>query len=263
MKTIGILSLYDESPLWVMSAITSMAPALDHVVVVDGGYSLFPEALERPASSLEVAHAVTEACVSVGLAYTFFRPSSCFVGNEVEKRNLSLRLAEAARESAEDDWYIVFDCDNVAREIADDLRDRLAESGELVAEYGVYGAVDPQRIFDETGLETQEREGLTPVRGVYRALDGLMYGPAHWTVSLPLNGGERFWLWGNPNIHKPYSHDALDLTDLLTLDHRNSQREQGRKTRAIDYYRRRDDLGVEAVSQLWMPGLDGRPVPVP
>jgi hypothetical protein len=265
VKVFGVQIQYDESPLWIMSSITSMAPALDHLIVVDGGFALFPGSTEKPASRIECQEAVLEAAASVNLPLTYYKPNEPFVGNEVQKRQLSIDLALV--HATPEDWLIIFDTDNTARYIAPDIKEILASENaqdHIVATYAVCSSFDAQIMTDEHGWNPHTNfgpmENADPVRAVYRALPGLRYGPAHYYVSAPLDG-ELVWLFGDPGRTKPYA-DALDLTSVLKVNHRRAYRVEDRARRAREYYALRDGTGVEQVTQVWVEGLDGKPCPV-
>jgi hypothetical protein len=265
MSVIGILCFYDESPTWLSTAITTMAPAFDYLVAVDGGYELFPGAIDQPASSLECAHAVTEAAYAAGLPLVHYRPSEPFHGNEVEKRNLSFDLARSVSEG-EDDWFFVIDADYVGRYVAADIKATLAAADDFVsAEYARFDGVDYQALADQGVIRSDfapTRNGYTSVRGIYRALDGLHYESAHYVVAAPTSDGGKIYLWGNPGIHMPYVHETLDVTDYVKIDHRNSSRDRGRNERARAFYDVRDRFGIERLVTYTMVGLDGEPVEI-
>lgn len=241
MKVTGILCWYQENPLWLTAAITAIAPALDHLIALDGGYFLYPGALEQPSSNVEQSIAVLEATAACNLGLTLYRPSQPFMENEVEKRNMSLDLAETIKE-VDTDWLLVFDADMIARKFDRAyLRQDLQQSDHLVAQYARY--------------ESPEDEGFTPVRGMYRFVPGLAYGPAHWCVSAPTDG-PRIWLWGKPDIHEPYA-EALDLSSILKFDHRNTRRNSVRAAKVKEYYAQRDALGIERLADTMVQDLDG------
>lgn len=232
----------DENPLWLTAAVTSIAPLLDHLVALDGKYMLYPGAMQQPSSDVMQSMAVLEAASACNLGVTLHRPSEPFMGNEVQKRQLSIDLAMHFAES-EDDWCVVFDADMVARHNGlASARADLEQSDHLVAEYARY--------------EDPADEGCTPIRGIYRLVSGLTYGPAHYCISAPTSDGDRVWLWGNPNLQEPYV-DALDLTQTLKFDHRNKKRDRARHDRAWDYYGKRDSLGIERLTETLVQDLDG------
>lgn len=255
---VGILIWYDEPVQWLMASIASVAPALDHLVAADGAYLLYPGALRRPASHVEQSVAVVEACNAAGLSFSLVRPRSPWTGNEVGKRNFALQHALQVAKP-HDGWILVWDADQVARPFsAQHLRRDLVEAGEEYAA-AEYGNVQARREVD--GIDHgDDGYAVTRVRGVYRALPGLEYGPAHWTISAPVDG-QRFWVWGNPKLHQPYA-SALDVSQTLVFDNRAERRSPARVAAAKTYYEKRDAVGAERVAELMVQGADGvlRPV---
>ncbi len=255
MKVIGILSWYDESPQWLAAAVTSFAPAIDHLVAVDGSYLLYPSSMAHPNSPIEQSQAILEAAASVNLPVTLHRRNEPFYGNEVEKRNFTFELAKTV--ATEDDYFLVFDADEVIHSLAGDFKQQLQDSDCLVAEYGVYNwTTHLQDVHDQFGVNTiHEKNGVTAVRGIYKNIDRLQYVNAHYVVAGYIENCPIF-LWGNSNIHEPYA-DAEDLTHYLKVRHRNADREINRKQAAREYYTQRDKLNIEAVGMTWVEGVDG------
>lgn len=247
MRVIGVLVWADEDPLWLSAAVTSLSPLLDHLVALDGKYVLYPGAMTNGASDVRQSMAVLEAASACHLGVTLHRPTQAYTGNEVEKRQLSVDLAKHFAES-EDDWVLVFDADMIARKFSPGfVRNDLEQSDHLVAEYARY--------------EDPADDGFTTIRGLYRLVPSLKYGPAHYTISVEASDGERLWLWGQPAHHTPYM-DALDLTGSLGFDHRNTQRDRKRKERVGRYYDKRDALGVEKLGDMFVQNLEGEWVKV-
>jgi hypothetical protein len=54
---------------------------------------------------------IAEVCDALEMGCTMFAPREPFAGNEVEKRSVSLKLAETVAEPFED-WYFVVDADH-------------------------------------------------------------------------------------------------------------------------------------------------------
>jgi len=252
----------EESPTWLYTAVASTGRALDHLVALDGKYALWPGSLDAAASPVEQSQAVLEAAELAGVPVTLHRPTEPFAGNEVEKRNLSLDLALSVAD--EGDWLLVFDADMTLTGLAASFRDALGAYGGNAAEYARFDTLDPQALTDRDVLArnvTYLPTGMSPVRGMYRAIPSLRYGPAHWHVSYDAPDGVR-WLWGVPRRHRPYE-GALDLTGSVVFAHRNPARERGRREKAAEYYRLRDATGAERQARLFMEGLDGKPAPLP
>lgn len=240
MKLVGILCWYDEPVSQLAACVASFAPALDHLVAVDGAYWLYPGAMQRPASDREQAETITSVCGAVGLSLTLHVPNEPFMGNEVEKRNLSLDLARTV--AGAEDYVVVFDADMEAHHVAGDLRSQLEEERPLVASYGL-------------------GRSLEACESIYQLLPSLVYGPAHWTISIDRAevDGEtdcpRVFVRGNRDLHDVV--DPYDLTRELKVDHHHNVRSTDRRQAARDYYRRRDELGVERLTVIYTEGLNG------
>lgn len=152
--------------------------------------------------------------------------------------------------STEDDWYLVFDADHWVSGCRPEFRERLASTDALVASYGL--SQEPRKASELTPAQrasviahadhwwgTIEAPQQMPVRMVYRAIRGLRYGPQHWCVSA---GDQR--LWGPDPLA-----EALDLSDLLQMEHCWHARTDARLEQAVGYYDRRDEAGVEGAAE--------------
>lgn len=259
-RIVCVCVYYDESPSWLGQHMASLAPVCTDFVYVDGGYMLFPGALESPSSKIEAVHEIHEMARALDRAVLHYRPTRPFEGNEVQKRNMSVMLARTLPDFAGDpeSWILVADADTVATTLNHELPRLLHEAGpkHVVGEYtwqvtrrDWQAELDRGNKWAELGLK--ENEGTQRVRGLYRNLPGLRYGPAHWHVScdpIPkypdvnrycLN--DRVWLWNRDSMQVP----ALDLSKELIFEHRRTQRLSGRNEAAESYYQRRDTLRIE------------------
>jgi hypothetical protein len=242
VKIVGVLSWYDESPGWLATAVTGFARVCDEIVAVDGSYALLPGA--RPCSIPDQAEAILGAAEAAGVACTLHRPNDLFYGNEVQKRNLTVRLAGAG--CAIGDWLMVFDADchmfkcNPSR-----VRGELEKTECLIASYTVLDYDDylsDQDLADLVKKDDFQTEWTIRTRDIYRYHPTLMYGPQHWMVSREIDG-ERKWL-------RHSSPDVLDCHDLdasLVCYHRSKDRAWIRREAQRQYYATRDLHGVEAV----------------
>lgn len=233
---VGALVWFNESPTWLVRTISSLAKVCDHVVAVDGRYALFQHDMDwSPAPEAE---AVLAAAEGVALPLTLHIPRAPFEGNEVEKRNLLLRLALVHTES-ENDWIFVCDADEYV--IHADTRS-LLDAGPvatcLLEEY-----FDP---FTQLGPDGGVAKSLplpntwrTPVRRFYRALPGLQYVGTHYHVG-GWSLGEWVWLDG------PGKCEAFELRENVILRHENPRRAELRRQQAATYYSTRDELAIES-----------------
>lgn len=215
MNIIGILCWYDERPSSLAGVVTSLAKVgISHFVAVDGAYALYPAG--RAYSDREQHAAISEVCKSLDIGCTLFAPSEPFVGNEVEKRCLSLRLAETVAEPNED-WYFVVDADHFVR-----------------SAIGHRGLLQETR-HDVAAIRLTEGEGSMQCRCVLRAIPGLRYEGNHFTLMTP----------DGRNLHTA-AKGVLDLM-RVEVEHRVGQRDGGRREKQLHYYERRDRLGVEGL----------------
>lgn len=240
MRLIAVLSWFNESPSWLSALAASAARVCDHLVAVDGRYMLFHH--DMPVSPTSEAQALIETCEGAGLALTLHRPSQPYAGNEIEKRNLLLRLALVHAEPMRD-WIIVLDGDEYIRSADRDLiRHELATTDLHVAEYGLEEYIDPhdeEAPLNIAAIREIPMVHRTPIRSMYRALPGLRYERTHFTVAGEVNG-ETVWLWGDPR-----KQEALRLSDALIVRHRNRLRTKERRYQAAMYYEERDRLRIE------------------
>lgn len=253
MKIVGCLPWYDESPSWLAASVASACRFADHIVAVDGAYALFPGA--EPRSGIEQHEAIRETAHALGRGMTIHTPSEVWWGNEIEKRNLMLRLALQVADS-EEDWLYVFDADVVAGSFPADLREILgsAESFNvagvsLVERYDLQEWPEVMKEFD-----LPSRSTVPLHRMFYRALPGLRVVGTHWQYVAGY-GDERRVLWGPAELRP---EDPLDLS-LFRAEHRSNLRDMGRKRRALGYYAARDAIGIERVGVTLVEGLDGIP----
>lgn len=240
MKVIGVISWFNESPSWLAATIASFARVCDHIVAVDGRYALFPH--ELAASPIQEAQTILETAEGAGVACTLHRPVEPFYGNEIEKRNLLMRLAMVHAEPMRD-WLIVLDGDEYIVDHAVDFRDQLERTDRLVATYALQEYMDPDR--PEMPLNVARMRSLpnvwqVPIRSIYRALPGLSYRGTHYAIGAEIDGRTTTWLWGHPD-----QVPELDLTAFLRVRHRNPLRPMLRREQAAGYYRARDEMRIE------------------
>jgi hypothetical protein len=238
VKIIALLSSYDEDPAWLAAAIASTAKiGADHLVAVDGAYSIFPDA--KPASGHEQHAAIVETTLALGMGLTLHVPQQPFVGNEVEKRSLMFALAEQVAEP-NIDWYMVIDADEVIRKAPDDLRQRL-ETTTFDAARVEFENREPPRT------KKQQAMNWEPITRVdipifFRAIPNLRVVGNHFTYEV-VGTGRKLWGMGDSKTSGLVT-DFEDLTDLK-IDHKTAFREANRKQRSKDYYARRDRERVE------------------
>lgn len=240
MKVVGVLSWYDESAAWLAAAVTGFARVCDEIIAVDGAYALLPGA--RPCSHPQQAEAILHAAEAAGAACTIHRPNKIFHGNQIEKRNLTFRIAGATL--TENDWLLIFDADmHVFKCEPDTVRAELAQTEALIASYTILDGID--YLADADLAEHVKREEYAidwtiRTENIYRWHPSLLYGPQHWMVSRHI-GGERRWL-----RHSTDDRPAcLDLDAALVAYHRHQDRAFVRRQAQLEFYAAREALGVE------------------
>ncbi len=191
MKIVGILCWYDESPSWLANAVCGFGRVCDEIVAVDGAYSMYPGA--RPRSHPEQAEAILAAAETMGVGCTIHRPKDVFFGQEVEKRNLSLKLAAPLLTPGED-WVMIFDADYQVMLCEDPVYARalLEHTEHNVATYTLLDGHDI--LANETAAEVCrdvdiDTEWTIRDRGIFRWTDDLRYGPSHFFIRAPTTAG--------------------------------------------------------------------------
>ena len=219
MKLVALLAWYDERPDWLAATVESLRLLeADHLVAVDGAYEHFPDA--RSTSPPDQAAAITAACARSGFRCEIHHPTAPWA-TEVEKRNYLFR--EGQRLGA--DWFFVVDADEVVQD-ATDVEAQLAQTELDVA----------APLFHDLAAPRHIRHAAAPrrLRMFFRAIPGLRVQVNHHTYVTP--DGRRLW-GGHP------CEPALAL-DSVIVTHR--RRDPERRARALEYYRRRDELKLEA-----------------
>lgn len=245
MKIVALLSFFDESPTWLAGLVASLNGVADHLIAVDGAYWLYPNSIDTFKSDISAIQTIQEVARGIGIGCTVHVPSGPFMGNEVEKRNLTLSYGEAL--TTDDDWYFVIDGDEVVSHARPDLHTELAActvEGYSVANYGIRNTVDPfnlpKRLHDQLRNESLVLDNVQPVRGLMRAIRGLRYVDAHYVVT---DGS--IYLCGNRDHHT--LEPAADMSGHLLLDHRMDRLGPRHRARR-DYYTARDELGIERIT---------------
>lgn len=163
------------------------------------------------------------------MACTLHVPSLPWPNNETEKR--TALFAIAATMADEGDWFWVQDADQFVTECPEDLKDRLVASEAPVAEV---------KMVDMVAMRLQHKS-LPPtfeMRSLFRA-QPITVGPAHCDYI----GADGLSLWHGHGIGMPI--EALDLTDVVTVEHRPDERPTERQLAKAEFYSRRDETGIE------------------
>lgn len=247
-RVTGLLIYYDEPLELIAAHVASLSGVIDHLVAVDGAFGHYPGA--TPSSDPEQTRLISEICSGLRIGLTLHVPSEVWIGNEVEKRNHSLALAEAV--TREDGWYVSMDMDEIVTHVSHDWFEQLAQAardGYSSAEIGIRETRQlPGMVVDSVQPDT-----WNPIRNVYRAYRGLQYGPAHFILHAPFkNAVDKPWgmveieeeslCIRGPNEYEPLP--SFDATHLLKFDHRQ-ERPDWRNVAKRQYYERRGQLGFE------------------
>lgn len=245
MKIIATLCFYDEPPVWLASAVTSCARFCDHIVACDGAYWLFPGGRTKPTSTAMAHEAIVNAATAAGIGLTLHVPTEPFIGNEVEKRNLMLRLAAAVGEPMVD-WVFTIDADEIVVSHSDLLKHDLEQTDLHVAETTTRESSPAE---DDQQREAYEA-GARPYRHLMRLLPNLRVVGAHWVYMGDHPTSGTLCLQGTSGVHKV--EPALDVRHCVTKEHRHAWRGKRRQENAQDYYRLRDQTVAERIVPLMM-----------
>lgn len=228
---VGVLAHYDESPLWLASAVTGAAKLCDHIVAADGAYALYPGG--RPSSGPEQAQAITEAAYAAGVGVTLHTPATVWMGNQIEKRSLMFNLA--CQIAGPDDWVYVFDADDLVTHVPADARERLEEAEEDVAVFTLWWTDDmhatPAKEKAAQAFSYPHEASNRYFRGLFRVLPNLRVEDTHYHY-LAERDGQTVHLRGHPDHHE--LEPFLNLTDMR-VQHRHPQRTKARLDTSAAY----------------------------
>jgi hypothetical protein len=158
------------------------------------------------------------------------------VGNETEKRTRLFQLGEAV--STEDDWFLVIDADSPIIS-ADGFRAMLETTDKIV---GTVKVVEPK---PEGTVHT-----IYP-RAVFKANRGIQVVGQHFDYRC----GD-VTLWGNYGVNEIEGEKFP-----VVMDHRTWKRRQSRAEQSQEYYRVRNELGVEHGQCAWCGTNTARTIP--
>lgn len=199
-----------------------------------------------------------------------YRPNSIFWGNELQKRNLLLKLA-GTLDLTDQDWVLVFDSDQYILQVDPELaRARLAATDLLIATYTVIDGKDmlaDTSVMEWMGLEVPNPVGLSEYvrdhdcdhewtykdRNIFRWNPTLRVGPQHWLYSIEQDDGTRMWV-RSPNWDKDVP--ACDLGRDLVSYHRPLDRSKYRRESQEGYYKMREAHRTEWMDNHDPPAVD-------
>lgn len=229
MNLIGLLSWFDEPVPSLLANLKAMADAgVDHIVAVDGRYALYDA--DHDCSHPNEYATIILACRELGMRCTIHQPSGPWEGGEVEKRTFLFALALSVAEEGVD-WFWVQDADQVVVECPSDLKARLAATEHDVARVRIRDMVAVR-----ANVKTWQPEFDMPA--LFRA-QPITVGPAHCQYNAP----DGTLLWGYDG--QSNTAEALDLSDVVLVEHRPDERSHERLTAKHVYYATRDAEGVE------------------
>lgn len=255
MKVIATLCFYDEPPAWLAATVASCARLCDHLIACDGSYWLYPGSRDKPRSSAFHHEAITQAASAAGIALTLHVPTMPFMGNEVEKRNLMLKLAATVAEPMVD-WVFTIDGDEVITYVSDLARADLEATPLHVATSSTY-EVSP---LDDDAKRAAYEAGRRPYRHLMRMLPNLRVVGAHWVYMGDDPDRGTVCLQGINGLHT--IEPALDMSRQVVKEHRHAYRSPARREAAQAYYRTRDQVVAERVVPLYMLDEHGEVVEV-
>lgn len=222
----GLLSWYDEDPSDLMDAVRSAAAVVDALVAVDGAYAMFPGASDHPRSPGSNARGITAAARTIDLPVLVYTPNEPWLTESV-KRTFAFRLGQALTPPS--GWLLIFDADErvwVERPFA--MPDEFLVGFVTIVEPG-QRPLDGRRLF---------RAGRDP----------LVVGPAHYAI-------RREWFDG-PVLRSQWYADSSETHPVVSagpsgifISHVGDVgRSPDRIARKTEYYRRRDEAGIEAMT---------------
>lgn len=220
VRIIGCLIWYDEAPEDLLRMCRSLQGFSDGLVAIDGAFRTFPIADgKHPWSHHDQAAAIAEGCADAGMELMLYQPTMAghwfgHQGNEVEKRNASLRMAGVVMGA---DWTFNIDADMVLDE---------------------YGDARYQMAYTDADVVWDDVEGI-PTKHIYRYSPGLHHYRSHWIVinERGMLSGPRDpsrGLGGYPNLLPP-----LDLRETLLFGHPEKS-DYWRRVRQTSWYEYRD-----------------------
>lgn len=250
-KVIGLLSWYDESPAWLAACVASFGRHIDHLIAVDGPYAAYPHqgVIRSDPGQVEV---IQRTCDALGIGLTLHQPTEAFFGNEVEKRTLAFRLAQLHTDTC--DWIWVIDADEVLGKVPHDFRTRLdcieADAVEVTLAQNDDYEQAGEDLLQAMMLPTRTQHNM---RMIFRALPNLRVIGRHDVYAAGPEDDPTF-LWAPMSVP---SVSAFQLPEVV-VEHRTHRRSAHRKAASHEYYRTRDQLGLERLVSRMMETPDGR-----
>jgi hypothetical protein len=236
MRLIALCALYEEPPELIAPMLAGLARiGVDHVVFLDGAYALYPGGKSASHPDMWMA---AMAGFSYGMGITFVAPKTTWAGNEVEKRTALFRHG-LVHATLGEDWFVVVDADEFYVRWPEDLKDRLAATDYDVATVHVYDMLSAAiaRASGTLALAAAGGRQEFDTRRFFRAQE-IVVGPNHFTYRT--RDGRVLW-----QSTAPVEEPALDLSDVVALEHHPGLRSRARQAAKWTYYTQRDESGFE------------------
>jgi hypothetical protein len=252
-RVIGLVSWWDESPVWLAATVSSLSRFCDHVIAVDGRYALYPDA--RVQSGIDQVDAVIEAARASGMGCTVHTAPATF-DDEMKKRTLMFQIG-ALYALTHHDCFFVLDGDEVVVE-SPEKRDVLSalehatDTGASVVTTTLFERTDPHANAQRTDLGMKlplewRYECGTP--RFWRAHANMRVVGYHYNYLAEDENGETLELWGQDGVvvnRPPWD----SLNGRVVIENRNRLRNKQRDADRAAYYKDRDATGLEVTAPL-------------
>jgi hypothetical protein len=252
-RVIGLLSWWDESEAWLTSTITSMGRICEHLIAVDGRYALYPG--ERTQGATSEGYAIQDAARAAGMGLTLYTAPRTW-RDEMDKRTHLFRLGMLEARAFED-WFFILDGDEVLIESPDRaairvMLDAARADGSDVVTATLWEKTDPAADEQREQLSRNMPVAYTyetPTPRFWRALRDLRVEGYHFNYLGENEDGDTVEMWGSDTVVDTRARWTRG-DSLVVIENRNRLRGQVRDAARQQYYRDRDDTGLETIAPL-------------
>lgn len=231
MIVTATLAWFNEDPVMLHRAVSSLSVIADRLVAVDGRWDLYPG--DTIASPLEQHRAIADAAIEAGISAVVC-PARSWTG-QVEKRNHMLNLA-----SQGSDWVLPLDADWELTGDRDATRHELEHTTADALVVPFHTPANPTADLDDVAATGWHRNmaGRTEHHAlIWRALPDMRVERFHWCVYATKNN-QQVALWGNEG-HCPQA-DTATLQAPFQITHWCLHRDQRTIQANRDYCHQRD-----------------------